>query len=103
MSKKVKTLEEIKIILKSLKPELVKKYRTKEIGIFGSWVRGEQKKNSDIDILVEFEENSGISLFDFVEIEDYLRKQIGIRVDLVEKKALKPFIGQKISREVIYL
>ncbi|MEJ5228280.1 nucleotidyltransferase family protein [Thermodesulfovibrio sp.] len=103
MSKKVKTLKEIRTILETLKPELVKKYKIKEIGVFGSWVRGEQKKNSDIDILVEFEENSGISLFDFIEIEDYLRKKVGIKVDLVEKKALKPHIGENILREVIYL
>lgn len=75
MNKKAKTLKEIKTILENLKPELVKKYKIKEIGVFGSWVRGEQKKNSDIDILVEFEENAGISLFDFIEIEDYLRKK----------------------------
>lgn len=85
MNKKAKTLKEIKTILENLKPELVKKYKIKEIGVFGSWVRGEQKKNSDIDILVEFEENAGISLFDFIEIEDYLRKKVGIKVDLVEK------------------
>lgn len=103
MRKKVKTLKEIKIILESLKPELAKKYKIKEIGVFGSWVRGEQKKNSDIDILVEFEENSGISLFDFIEIEDYLRKKVGIKADLVEKKALKPYIGKNILSEVIYL
>lgn len=103
MSKKVKTLKEIKIILESLKPELAKKYKIKEIGVFGSWVRGEHKKNSDIDILVEFEENSGISLFDFIEIEDYLRKKVGIKVDLVEKKALKPYIGKNILSEVIYI
>lgn len=103
MNKKAKTLKEIKTILESLKPELVKKYKIKEIGVFGSWVRGEQKKNSDIDILVEFEENSGISLFDFIEIEDYLRKKVGIKVDLVEKKALKPYIGKSILKEVIYL
>ncbi|ACI21912.1 MULTISPECIES: nucleotidyltransferase family protein [Thermodesulfovibrio] len=103
MSKKVKTLKEIRTILENLKPELVKKYKIKEIGVFGSWVRGEQKKNSDIDILVEFEENAGISLFDFIEIEDYLRKKVGIKVDLVEKKALKPYIGKNILREVIYL
>ncbi|MEM3362659.1 MAG: nucleotidyltransferase family protein [Candidatus Anstonellaceae archaeon] len=103
MSKKVKTLKEIRTILENLKPELAKKYKIKEIGVFGSWVRGEQKKSSDIDILVEFEENSGISLFDFIEIEDYLRKKVGIKVDLVEKKALKPYIGKNILREVIYL
>ncbi|MCM8808126.1 MAG: nucleotidyltransferase family protein [Candidatus Omnitrophica bacterium] len=103
MNKKVKTLEEIKIILKNLKSELEQKYRVKEIGVFGSWARGEQKKKSDVDILVEFEENAGISLFDFIEMEDYLSKKIGVKVDLVEKKALKPYIGKIILKEVIYL
>jgi predicted nucleotidyltransferase len=53
----MKTLEEIKKILKQHKRELKEKYGVKEIGIFGSYVRGEQKKKSDIDILVEFYED----------------------------------------------
>ncbi len=103
MKKKARTSEEIKDILKNLKPELEKKYKIKEIGIFGSWVRGEQKKRSDIDILVEFEKNSGISLLDFIEIEIYLSRKLGRKVDLVEKSSLKPYIGQHILKEVVYL
>lgn len=99
----MKTLDEIKKKLVELKPLLQEKYKVKEIGIFGSWVKGKQKRKSDIDILVEFEENSGISLLDFIEIEEYLSKELAIKVDLVEKRALKPYIGKIILREVVYL
>lgn len=101
--RKIKALEDIKEILKDLQPELAKKYKIKEIGIFGSWVKGKQKRKSDLDILVEFEEDAEISLFDFIEIKEYLRKKIGVKVDLVEKKALKPYIGKIILKEVVYL
>jgi hypothetical protein len=96
----MKTLSEIKRILQGHKEELREKYRIKEIGIFGSYVRGEQKRRSDIDILVEFEKP--IDFFMFLELEEYLSQLIGIKVDLVSKKALKPFIGKHILKEVIY-
>jgi predicted nucleotidyltransferase len=55
MKKPVRTLEEIKGILKEHKEEVSRKYKVREIGIFGSFVRGGQRKISDIDILVEFD------------------------------------------------
>jgi predicted nucleotidyltransferase len=96
-----KTIEEIKKILKENEVILREKFKVKEIGIFGSFVRGEQKKRSDLDILVEFEEP--ISLFEFMDLEDYLKKIVGVKVDLVSKKALKPRIGKHILEEVIYI
>jgi predicted nucleotidyltransferase len=99
---KEKTLEEIKNILKKHKEELKKKYGVKEIGIFGSYVRGENKKSSDLDILVEFEEYAKIDLIKFVEFENYLSELLGIKVDLVDKTTLKPAIGKHILKEVIY-
>ena len=97
------TLIEIKGILKKHERELKKRYGVKEIGIFGSYVREEQREYSDIDVLVEFEPNSRISLLDFIELEDYLSDLLGIKVDLVEKSALKPRIGKYILKEVVYL
>lgn len=97
----MKTLEEIKEILKKIKPELEEKYKVKEIGIFGSYVRGEQRKRSDIDILIDFYEVP--TLFTFVEIENYLTKKLNKKVDLVMKSALKPYIGKIILEEVVYL
>jgi predicted nucleotidyltransferase len=82
----MKTLEEIKVILKQHKTELKEKYGVKEIGIFGSYVRGEQKKKSDIDILVEFYEDVEIGFLKFIELESYLSELVGRKVDLVTKK-----------------
>ena len=94
-----KLLDEIKEIIKKHKDELKEKYSVKEIGIFGSFARGEAKEDSDIDILVEFEKPIG--LFKFLELEEYLSNLIGREVDLVSKKALKPHIGKHILEEVI--
>ena len=81
--------------------ELEEKYKVKEIGVFGSYVRGEQKKRSDIDILVEFKEPIG--LFEFMDLEEFLKNLLGVKVDLVSKKALKPIIGKYILRETVYI
>lgn len=99
----MKTLEEIKEILAKHKEELMAKYGVREIGVFGSYLHGEEKKDSDVDVLVEFEEDARISLLDFVGLENYLSDLLGVKVDLVEKSALKPRIGRRILKEVIYL
>ena len=97
----MKKIEEIKETLIKLKPLLKEKYKVKEIGIFGSYVKNKQKKGSDLDILVEFEESP--SLIEFIEMENFLSDKLKIKVDLVIKKALKPHIGEVILKEVIYL
>jgi predicted nucleotidyltransferase len=99
----MKTLEEIKSIFGSRVDDIKKKYRIKELGVFGSYVRQEQDEQSDIDVLVDFEEDADIGLFEFMEIEDELSKLLGAKVDLVLKRALKPAIGQHIINEVIYI
>jgi len=93
-----KSLDEIKEILKKHETGLKEKYRVKKIGIFGSYLRGEAKEESDLDILVEFEKPIGF--FKFLELEEYLSNLLGIKVDLVSKKALKPHIGKYILEEV---
>jgi predicted nucleotidyltransferase len=97
----MKKLEEIKKILAEHKPEIRKQFKVKSIGIFGSYVRGEQKERSDVDVLVEFAEPVG--LFEFMDLEEYLQNIFGTKVDLVSKKALKPRIGQYILKEVVYV
>ena len=98
----MKPIEEIKGILTEHKEELRERFRVREIGVFGSYVRGEQKKRgSDIDILVEFEEPIGI--FEFMDLEEYLSNLLGRKVDLVSRKALKPRIGEYILKEVVYV
>lgn len=97
----MKKLEEIQERVKAHKPELSEEYQVKEIGIFGSYVRGEDKEGSDLDILVDFKETIG--LFKFVALERYLSQLLGVKVDLVMKSALKPRIGARILREVCYI
>ena len=99
--KNMKTVEELKTILTAHKKELREKYAVREIGFFGSYVRGEQKKKSDVDVLVEFEESANISLLDFIGFENYLSEILGVKVDLVEKHALKPRIGKHVLEEVV--
>lgn len=96
----MKKVDEIKRKLTQCKPELKNGFQVKEIGIFGSYIRNEQKKNSDLDILVEFEESPG--LFKFLELENYLKSILKVKVDLVMRSALKPRIGKHILDEVVY-
>jgi len=96
----MKKADEIKRKLTQCKPELKSGFQVKEIGIFGSYIRNEQNKNSDLDILVEFEEEPG--LFKFIELENYLKTILKVKVDLVMKNALKPQIGRHVLNEVVY-
>jgi predicted nucleotidyltransferase len=95
----MKLYKKIEKILKQHKKELAAKYKIKEIGIFGSYVRNEQKKGSDVDILIEFDETP--DLFKFIEIERYLEGLLGLRVDLIRKKALREELKDIILNEVV--
>ncbi len=80
--------------------DLLRRYGVKKIGLFGSYVKGEQKEDSDIDFLVEVE---GISLLDFIALEFKLSEILGKKIDLVSIKALKPYIKPYILKEVEYI
>lgn len=93
---------EVDIYIKKLQgmlPELKKKYPIKYIGVFGSYVRGEQSASSDLDVLVEF--NGSITLLGYARLENELSDKLGIKVDVVSKTALKPRIGKHILSEVV--
>jgi predicted nucleotidyltransferase len=94
-------IERIKRVLLQHKPELRKKFKVKTIGVFGSYVRGEQEPGSDVDVLVEFEEDAEIGFFGFLDLEEFLSQMLGVKVDLVMKDALKPYIGKRILQEVV--
>ena len=94
-------LEKVKKILKKHKKELEEKYYVKSIAIFGSYVRGTQTKESDIDILVEFKKP--ITLIQFIKLENYLSELLGLKVDLVMKKSLKPYIKKQVLKEAVPL
>ena len=80
-------------------PELEQRYKVKTLGIFGSYIRGEQHKGSDLDLLVEFYDPP--SLLKFIEMENYLSDLLGVKADLVMKDALKPAIGKRVLNEVV--
>lgn len=86
-------------ILRKHLPALAAQYRVKSLGLFGSYVRNEQKPTSDLDILVEFSEAP--SLFEFIRLERQLSDLLGVKVDLVMRDSLKPAIGKRILKEVV--
>jgi predicted nucleotidyltransferase len=96
----MKSKQEILRILKRELPFIKTKYKVSRIALFGSYVRGEQKKKSDVDILVEFEEPLGY--FRFIELEEYLSLKIRAKVDLVTPDALKPLIKPNMMGEAVY-
>jgi hypothetical protein len=98
-----KTIEEVKAILKEHKAEVIQKYRVREIGIFGSFVRGEQKRRSDVDILVEFDPRNIPGLLKLIEMEVYLEKLLRTKVDVVIKSGIRPEFKKGILKEVVYI
>lgn len=97
----MKRLSEIQNWLIEHKAFLQEVYKIKALGLFGSYSRQEQTEHSDLDILVEFSEVP--SLLKFINLENYLTDNLGIKVDLVHKSGLKPRLGQRILEEVVYL
>lgn len=95
-------IENIKNILKEEKGRL-SAIGIDQVGIFGSFVRGEEKPQSDIDILVDVNSESTLTLFTLVDIELRLSERLNRKVDLVIKSDLKPNIGRHILAEVEYV
>lgn len=93
--------EDILSTLRALKPELMARYKVKEMGLFGSFVRREQGETSDIDVLVDFEEDA--SLFDLVRLALFLEEKFNRKVDVVPKESLRAEIRESILREMVML
>jgi len=95
----MKKIEQIIKKLREIRPIIESKYSVKNLEVFGSYIHGEQKKSSDLDILVEFSKT--IDLFKYIELENYLSEKLGVKVDLVMKDTLKPRIKDRILNEAI--
>jgi len=95
------SIDEIIQMIAETKEQLGSEFGVTEIGIFGSAVRGGQDADSDVDILVEFERPIGF--VKFARLEKRLSELVGMPVDLVTKKALKPHMGKRILEEVRYV
>ncbi len=95
----MKKLKEVKRILAANREELREKYNVKSISIFGSYARGEQTGKSDLDVMVEL--NKTVGLFQLIDLQDHIKKLVGLKVDIVPKEALKPVIKKYILREAV--
>lgn len=99
----MKTLDEIRDILEAQQDDLAAEYGVTIVGVFGSYVRGEQHRDSDVDILIELERPPRISLIGLVELEYYLSDLLGMKVDVAIKRNLRKRIGERILSEVVPL
>ncbi len=91
----------IKRIIKDLKEEIREKYKAEIIGIFGSYARGEQNSNSDIDVLVKFE--SDANLIHLMGLSFFLEEKLNIKVDVVPYESVREEIKEQVYKETIYL
>ncbi len=92
-------LAEIKEVLRKNKDVIAKEFKAEIVGIFGSYARGEQKKESDVDIIVRFRE--GATLFDLVGLADFIEEKLGIKADVVSERAIRPELKERILKEVV--
>ncbi|OQX22535.1 MAG: nucleotidyltransferase [Candidatus Altiarchaeales archaeon A3] len=95
-----KTYREIEEKLKKHKQLLNEKFKVKNIGIFGSYARGEESKDSDVDVMVEFYGPVG---WEFIDLKEFLEGLIKKDIDLVTIMALKPRLKDNILKEVVYV
>lgn len=98
-----RTLGHFTRALRRRMPELVERYSVRSLGLFGSYVRNEAKPRSDLDVLVEFDDDHSSSFTNLIALESDLEESLGVKIDLVEQGDLKPFIGKRILSEVIWL
>ena len=97
----MKSKEEILRTLEQLKKEIKTRFKAKEIGVFGSVIRKEQRETSDIDILVDFED--GADIFDLVGLALFLEERFNQKVDVVPKEDLRKELRESVLKEVVYL
>jgi predicted nucleotidyltransferase len=95
----MKTLDEVRMIIRQHRDILAEKYGVAVVGVFGSYVRGEQRRQSDIDLLVDIIRQ--ISLLELVGAEIYLSEVLGSKVDLVPKRDVREELREAIFSEAI--
>jgi uncharacterized protein len=97
----MRTLEDVKQILIQNRHLLRETYQVTELGIFGSYARGEQTETSDIDVLIDY--TDAPTLFVLVELRNYLSQIMGMKVDVVTKNGLKTRVRDRVLSEVVYV
>jgi len=81
--------------------EITSKFKPKMVGVFGSYARGENKRNSDLDILIDFEQQ--LNLLDIVGLEQELTDRLGVKVDLITLRSLDPRLKDYVEKDLILL
>ena len=94
----MRTKEEILRILQEEKPELIRRYGLKRLALFGSYARDDQREGSDVDVMVEVEPSIGLR---FVEMADRIEDALGIRTEVVSRRAIKPRYWDVIKEDLI--
>ena len=94
-----KELNSIIRTIKELREQIRREYKAEIVGIFGSYARGEQKKNSDVDVLVKLHDRA--TLFDLVGLGNFLEEKLHVKVDVVSERAVRPELKAQILQEVI--
>jgi uncharacterized protein len=94
----MKTKEEVLRILEREKPELMHRYGLKRLALFGSYARADQREDSDVDIMVEIEPSVGLG---FVDLADRIEDALGIRTEVVSRRAIKPRYWEIIKEELV--
>jgi hypothetical protein len=94
----MKTKEEVLRILQQQKPELARRYGVKRLALFGSYARDDQREESDVDILVEVDPSIGLN---FVELAERIEGALGVRAEVVSRRAIKPRYWEEIKEDLI--
>jgi uncharacterized protein len=100
MTRMTRIPDEITAVLQQHLPDLRQRYGVRNLWLFGSYVRAEQTENNDLVVLVSFD-NPRLSLIQFIQLELELSKLLDMKVDLVERKGLKPTIGEYFIEESV--
>ena len=96
---KLGSLENTLEVVRAHLPALRRRYKIGSLSVFGSYARSEERRRSDVDILVEFDQPP--TLFEFMDLQDELSQLLGVKVDLVSRKALRGEVGKRILEEAV--
>lgn len=98
MKQAIRSRDEVMSTLRENRERIFTRYKVRRMGVFGSYARGEQNEKSDIDIMVDIDPSVGL---EFIAVAEELEKLLGIKVDLVSERAVKPGNRRVFERELI--
>lgn len=94
----MKSMDEVMKLLEKAKPDLARRFGVRRLAVFGSYARGDQREDSDVDILVELDPSIGLR---FVDLADEIEAMLGVPTELVSRRAIKPRNWEVIERQLI--